>query len=73
MTENQIRERLSRTRSLVSHAGHNRALMAELKQERYLMALGWPKFDWVWEERLEGQSGYHVGPGDPDWPWRKGY
>jgi hypothetical protein len=70
MNEKQIKERLSGTRTLMGDAARNRALMGELRQERYLMALGWPKFDWVWEQEPERGVGYHVGPGDPDWAWR---
>jgi hypothetical protein len=71
MNERQIRERLSRTREQLA-AAHNRALLAELREEWELKAKGWPKFDWVWEQPARPVGGYHVGPGDPDWSWRRG-
>jgi hypothetical protein len=72
MNEKKIRERLAGTREWIFDPDRvrNRALLEQLRRERELRGLGWPKFDWVWEQR-EPQGGYHVGPGDPDWAWRR--
>jgi hypothetical protein len=73
MNKSEIRKRLSGTKERVFDPGgaHNRALMEQMREQRRLEAMSWPKFDWVWEQPAKPKAGYHVGPGDPDWAWRK--